>query len=383
MEMVPADFALPGRAPLAEVHRQRENISAFSVLATAFEAMPNIVWVLNRHRQVVFANRVLRSILRREDLDNVYGLRPGEVLGCVHAAERESGCGTTESCTTCGAFRAILTCQREHAPSVSECQIMTESGGEALDLLVHTAPISVEDEEFVVVSAMDISHEKRRRALERTFFHDILNTAGVIQSVTEILPKVIKDPGQSDVASWVTMLLGDVQRLIEEIRMQKDLAAAESNELAASHSPLSSLELLRDVVEAYSRHPVAEGRHVRIDSRAEGVVFTSDRTLLRRVIGNMVKNALEAIEPGAAVTLGCEAIDGGVRFWVHNPTFMPREAQLQVFNRSFSTKGQGRGLGTYSMKLLTERYLKGKIGFDSSETGGTTFWAWYPATPGE
>ncbi|MBM3132840.1 MAG: ATP-binding protein, partial [Chloroflexi bacterium] len=78
-----------------------------------------------------------------------------------------------------------------------------------------------------------------------------------------------------------------------------------------------------------------------------------------------------------------EAIDGGVRFWVHNPTFMPREAQLQVFNRSFSTKGQGRGLGTYSMKLLTERYLKGKIGFDSSETGGTTFWAWYPATPGE
>lgn len=38
---------------------------------------------------------------------------------------------------------------------------------------------------------------------------------------------------------------------------------------------------------------------------------------------------------------------------------MPRTSQLQIFQRSFSTKGKGRGLGTYSIKLLTERYLKG------------------------
>jgi signal transduction histidine kinase len=52
---------------------------------------------------------------------------------------------------------------------------------------------------------------------------------------------------------------------------------------------------------------------------------------------------------------------------------MPREVQLQLFKRSFTTKGTGRGLGTYSMKLLTERYLKGRIAFTSSETDGTTF----------
>jgi sensor histidine kinase regulating citrate/malate metabolism len=45
-----------------------------------------------------------------------------------------------------------------------------------------------------------------------------------------------------------------------------------------------------------------------------------------------------------------------------------------MFKRSFTTKGIGRGLGTYSMKLLGEKYLKGKVGFESSKQNGTTFY---------
>ncbi len=59
---------------------------------------------------------------------------------------------------------------------------------------------------------------------------------------------------------------------------------------------------------------------------------------------------------------------------------MPREVQLQIFQRSFSTKGLGRGLGTYSVRLLTERYLKGSVSFTSSAEFGTTFRVRCPAT---
>ena len=58
----------------------------------------------------------------------------------------------------------------------------------------------------------------------------------------------------------------------------------------------------------------------------------------------------------------------------------PREVQLQVFQRSFSTKGENRGLGTYSIRLLTERYLKGQVSFTSSPETGTIFTAAYPLT---
>jgi len=43
---------------------------------------------------------------------------------------------------------------------------------------------------------------------------------------------------------------------------------------------------------------------------------------------------------------------------------------MQVFNRSFSIKGGDRGLGTYSIKLLSERYLNGEVGFTSEEGTG-------------
>jgi sensor histidine kinase regulating citrate/malate metabolism len=63
---------------------------------------------------------------------------------------------------------------------------------------------------------------------------------------------------------------------------------------------------------------------------------------------------------------------------VHNDAPIPREVRLQIFQRAFSTKGPGRGLGTYSMKLLSQRYLGGDVSFTSSEEGGTTFKARYP-----
>ncbi len=80
----------------------------------------------------------------------------------------------------------------------------------------------------------------------------------------------------------------------------------------------------------------------------------------------------------AAFILAIEQGADGIEFDVHNPGAMPRNVQLQVFQRSFTSKGDGRGLGTYSMKLLSERYLGGRVSFTSEAVSGTTFSAWYP-----
>jgi sensor histidine kinase regulating citrate/malate metabolism len=92
----------------------------------------------------------------------------------------------------------------------------------------------------------------------------------------------------------------------------------------------------------------------------------------------MVKNGLEASAEDETVRLSCLSSKTGIEFLVHNPHFMPRHVQLQVFQRSFSTKGKNRGLGTYSMKLLGEQYLRGKVSFTSYPEGGTTFKVWLP-----
>jgi signal transduction histidine kinase len=92
----------------------------------------------------------------------------------------------------------------------------------------------------------------------------------------------------------------------------------------------------------------------------------------------MVKNALEASEIGQVVTLSCRRAEAGVEFSVHNQSAMSKDVQLQVFQRSFSTKGGGRGLGAYGMKLLCEHYLHGSVRFASTPAAGTTFYARFP-----
>jgi sensor histidine kinase regulating citrate/malate metabolism len=106
----------------------------------------------------------------------------------------------------------------------------------------------------------------------------------------------------------------------------------------------------------YATHPAADGKSIALADTAAEITFESDSLLLRRVLGNMLKNALEASTTGQTISMGCDHEGQHLTFWVHNQTAMKREVQLQIFQRSFSTKASNRGLGTYSIRLLTERY---------------------------
>jgi signal transduction histidine kinase len=137
--------------------------------------------------------------------------------------------------------------------------------------------------------------------------------------------------------------------------------------------PIRTRTALEELRLQYLRHSTAVDRAVDLDDVWDGLVVT-DRQLLLRVLGNMLKNALEATPAGGAVSIACAEHGDEVLFSVHNEQVMPDDVQLQVFQRSFTTKGQpGRGVGTYSMKLFGERYLGGRVSFVSRAPEGTTF----------
>jgi signal transduction histidine kinase len=366
---MPTKFAPGERASQEEVARQARLFTGKKLLAMLPDMMPCILMVLNKYRQIVFANQRVADLLPPEQhTSNVLGLRPGEAMGCTHGFESEGGCGTTEFCTLCGAVHAVLAAQSGRS-DVQECRILRGHNSEALELRVWTTPVEVEGEKFTICTALDISHEKRRQALEHIFLHDIYNVAYGLSWYADFLKKGTPDKVE-DYADTIHRLCGE---LIDEIDAQRILLRAESGELTLKPEPVASLRLLRDTVALYSRHPVAQDRTLRLDEKAADIPVVSDKTLLTRILGNMVKNALEACRARETVTVGCSKSNGTIQFWVHNPGLMPREVQLQVFQRSFSTKGRGRGLGTYSIKLLTERYLKGQVSFTSTPESGTIF----------
>ena len=141
--------------------------------------------------------------------------------------------------------------------------------------------------------------------------------------------------------------------------------------------PVDVQLFVREVVEAF-RDRFSDHKIVLDEGQVEDLTLNTDRALLQRVLGNMVLNAIEASRPHENVGVSYRVADGQVEFRVHNASHIPEEIRVQVFQRSFSTKGAGRGLGTYSMKLLSERYLNGSVGLSSSPEHGTIFVARYP-----
>jgi len=374
---IPTQFAPAARLSTDEIRSQAAFFSNLTYLCPVADALPNPFLALNTCRQIVFANHAMANLAGKKDPKELYGLRPGEALHCIHSGETEGGCGTTEFCRTCGAARAILAAiggKKE----VQECRI-TAWDGESLDLRAYTSPCP-NGNPFIFFSVEDISHEKRRQALERIFFHDVLNTAGGVQGLAGLLTDET-DPKEA--GELIALIQTGTQTLMEEINAQKALNAAETGDLTLQLETVRTDHLLQEVAAFYENHVASKDRGLQLHSDTESLEFTTDPILLRRVLGNMIKNALEASSPGQAVTLGATGTDGKVEIWVHNQGMMPRDSQLQVFQRSFSTKGSGRGLGTYSIRLLTERYLKGRVAFTSTEAEGTIFRLSLPVSPRE
>jgi len=371
------EFAPVERKDKRDVEQQALIFERLNLLGELLDAVPVIMMILNQNRQMVYANRQLAVYTGAQDTRSLLSMRPGEILGCIRSSLNPGGCGTTRFCRECGAARAIIS-SLSGAQAIEECRILRDNAAkaiQALDLRVWTTPISVDDQHFVVFSLTDIAHEKRREALERVFFHDVLNSVGALQMAAELLPQPAADENLSTLDRTIQTTS---RRIGLEIMAQKELLAAENRELSVRPEPLSAHDFVADLLATSRSLPAAKNRFIKLDETPRDIRFVSDAAMLGRVLGNMLKNALEACQPGETVTLTWRDDAGSLLFSVHNPGYIPENVQVQIFQRSFSTKGRGRGLGTYSMKLLSEQYLQGQVWFTTSPQAGTTFYCRIP-----
>ena len=366
-------FAPAERLSESEIKPQIELFNNEEILNNFLSKIPAVFLIVNECRQIVYLNEGAIQFTGLQEVGMALGKRPGELFGCVHASEEEGGCGTSEACTWCGAVKAVLTAQKG-LPSIEECHLILGPEENAYDLRVWASPLNVNGDKFIAVTIQDISHEKRRIILERVFFHDILNIITGLYASIQLLQKDMNLIDQKAILKRTDKL---IRRLTEEIQSQRILNEAENNLLHLNCIQFNSEDFLTEVIELYRNNHNNENKYITIDPESESVELTSDRTLLRRVVGNMLINALEATSHGDTITLGCNLNNGDINFWVHNPGFIPKEVQMQIFKRSYSTKGPNRGIGTYSMKLLSS-FLKGSVTFTSSCEAGTIFKACYP-----
>jgi signal transduction histidine kinase len=379
-DLMAADTTSTVRLTRPEILSRLREARASGSLPPGMDALATPIAILSGERQVIYANNAFRELTGSKTIEQLCGGRPGEVLGCVNAG---AGCGDAEDCRFCGARHAIVETLRTGVPHGGECHITVDASdrGPAFDFEVQGVPFEIGGRAYVMLSLTDISHQKRRAALERIFFHDILNTASSFRVYLDLLGRGALD-GES--RAYIERLSLICDTLEEEVESQRVILSAETGTLHAQRQLISTGPLVTQLVQQAAGWEIAKDRSLRVAAFSESFTIISDDSLMKRILGNMLKNALEASPNGAVVTVGYRRDQPGrALFHVHNPSFIEPSVQERIFHRYFSTKGDGRGLGTWGMRLLAEDYLGGSVTFTSTQEGGTTFLLDLPLKPAD
>ncbi len=158
----------------ASLIRTRASLATTPWLTQALNSVPDLVMILNRDRQVVYANHAAGAFTSTADWKGATCLGPGDLFDCCHAQSAPGGCGTSEACHLCGAFRSVLEALEGRRAS-HECRILRlRPGAEApLNLRVWAAPFDWHGERLILLFAGDTDSVSRRHTLERIFFRDL------------------------------------------------------------------------------------------------------------------------------------------------------------------------------------------------------------------
>lgn len=365
-------FAAPERYSDVEVDEQMHSVASHQLIKSLMQVVQGFFVVLNDKRQIVAINHSFLSHLGIDKCDDVFGLRLGETVDCIHANVMEGKCGTSKFCGSCGAAISMVTALRKHKTSEKICTIRTKTRGkqENLYFKVKSIPVDIEEKQYILIFLDDITYNQKMAELENLFFHDVYNKVSGIINGCEILKYQY-----SDNSEIVNIIYNLTNQLVSEIEFQKRLVAGDMYNIEMERDYIKLKEIYTSLKHVFMNHDVSRDKNLIFPSDIEQLTFFSDSSIIIRVLTNMIKNAFEASDFGEQVVVDHEIKDEVITFRVWNKKKIADNIVDLIFKRNVTTKKEnGHGFGTFSMKVLGEDMLGGKVYFETSEETGTTFY---------
>ncbi|MFO8079605.1 MAG: nitroreductase family protein [Armatimonadota bacterium] len=165
----------------------------------------------------------------------------------------------------------------------------------------------------------------------------------------------------------------DLQDMINNLL---DISKMEAGELEPERERFEVCDL---VTEAFDRveHLVREGGLELKAEMQDDLTVNADRALIKRVLVNLLGNAVKFTPEGGSVTVEAQELDGGARVCVTDTGPGISEEEQQRLFRKFSQldsgrKHQGTGLGLAFVKLAVDAH-GGRVWVDSEPGEGSSF----------
>ena len=220
--------------------------------------------------------------------------------------------------------------------------------------------------------------ESAWRGVARQVAHEIKNSLTPMRLSVQMLQRSIENGNATPEQTQRT-----ANTLIEQIDALSDIASSFSRyaKLPENHpQPLDLAELIENVVNLYDN---AENITFSFSyDKTKDHTYNGDKTNLNSAVGNLIKNAVQAIgtKPNGRVGVSLQSSETAFIISVKdNGKGIKEEDKSQIFLPNFTTKTGGSGVGL-SLTYNIVQAAGGTISFESEEGTGAEFVITLPKT---
>jgi nitrogen fixation/metabolism regulation signal transduction histidine kinase len=217
------------------------------------------------------------------------------------------------------------------------------------------------------------------RELARRLAHELKNPLFPLQITIENLQKARERPEFDEVfREGTSTLLAELSNLKTIVGRFSDFAKMPPPRFES----VEVNEIVRGVMKLYDARLHAEGRpaiSLRMELADGELRIAADSDQLRRALGNLILNAMDALPDGGTLRVATERIEDGVRISIADTGqgLTPEECE-RLFTPYYTTKHHGTGLGLAIVQSVVSDH-HGKISVVSEAGGGATFIIELPA----
>jgi len=218
--------------------------------------------------------------------------------------------------------------------------------------------------------------EKLRDSLTHMVIHDLTSPLTVIFYCLDLMKYDAAEHLSATTEKFIALARHSAEELNNLIRSILDVNKIGAGEMKLRHEPCDLNSLIRDLLA--TPQPLPENRTVTLDTAESPLTVAADFGLIRRVLQNLLSNALRYTPAGGNVGIAVTPSSSEIRIAVTDagPGIAP-EYHQRIFEKfgqvEDSNHRLGTGLGLTFCKLAVEAH-GGRIGVESEVGKGCTFW---------
>ena len=215
--------------------------------------------------------------------------------------------------------------------------------------------------------------------------HQLRSPLSIIKWSSEAIERELKKNGGGvAVNSFMQTIQDTIANMSLLINSILEINKIEAHTLIFKREPFSLIDLSQDVIDSYAGLAGASNVKLTLSTASALPEVIGDRGRVAMAIQNLLDNAIRYTKGGGEVTITIEPRKSELYWAIKDAGLgIPEAHQKLIFQRFFRASNvsqedfHGSGIGLYISKLIIEG-LGGKIGFQSKEEKGSTFWFTLP-----